>query len=46
MPLTATPMIAAAPSAGQNPRSRSAAQSAAVAAMMAMTMETPKSSGL
>ena len=46
MPLTATPMTMAATSVCQTPRSRSAAHSAAVAAMTAISTDTPNSSAL
>jgi hypothetical protein len=46
MPLTATSMTMAATSVCQTPRSRSAAHSAAVAAMTAITTDMPNNQGL
>jgi hypothetical protein len=46
MPLTATPMIAAAASVDRTLLRLNAAHSAAVAATIAMTIERPNSSGL
>jgi hypothetical protein len=46
MPLTAMPMTRAATSVCQTPLSRSAAHSAAVAAMTAISTETPNSPAL